>query len=68
MIPLSLHASDLLLSARSSTPGIPIMSTKPPAALRELLDYGLVNSYYKLTRRGAAEHAARVGAEAVAVR
>ena len=59
MIPLSDHAADLLLTARRSTPGAFILSTNPPAALRELLDNGLVNSRYRLTRRGAAEHAER---------
>lgn len=61
MIALSIHAAELLLSARKSAPGAWIMSTNPPAALRELLDYGLVNSHFRLTRRGAAEHAERSG-------
>ncbi len=61
MIALSTHAADLLLTARKAAPGAPIMSTHPPAALRELWDHGLVNSHFRLTRRGAAEHAERNG-------
>ncbi len=61
MIALSSHAVELLLSARKPAPGAPIRSTHPPAALRELWDHGLVTSNFRLTRRGAAEHAERSG-------
>ncbi len=61
MIALSTHAAELLLSARKPAPGCPIMSTNPSAALREFRDHGLVNSHFRLTRRGAAEHAERNG-------
>jgi hypothetical protein len=56
---LSRCGADLLMSARRSTKGALILGTLVPAALRELQDNGLVNSHYKLTERGAREHAAR---------
>jgi hypothetical protein len=63
VITLSEHAAEMLLSARRSAAGALVFLSGPPAALRELRDNGLVNSHFRLTRRGAAEHAARVSTQ-----
>ena len=62
MIALSQHAAEMLLTARRSDPGALVFTCDPPAAMRELQDNGLINSKYKLTRRGARERAERVTA------